>query len=222
MTSQKEKSKAKRVASVICTVLTAVIFVFAGVLLINMIVCRVQNKPVNFFGTSFAVVQTNSMEPEIMTGDLIVFKKINYAEIEVNDNIVFKADDNFRDGNGNSMAGFTIVHKVIAKTQDGLVTEGVNNLKADGGFRTEDEIYGVCVSNSATWGKIFSFLGKYGILIIIALVAVPIIVSQVLKIVKLSKEKNAESEAQTNTGETVEENGVDGTVSVNVDDTGGS
>ncbi len=201
MTEQKEKSKAKRIISVICTVLTSVIFVFVALLLINMIVCRVQNKPVNFFGTSFAVVQTNSMEPEIMTGDLIVFKKIDFSEIEVSDNIVFRADENFRDGNGNSMSGLTIVHKVVEKTQDGLVTRGVHNLKDDGGFRTEDEIYGVCISNSAAWGKIFSFLGKYGILIIIALIAVPIIVSQTIKIIKLSKAKNAEGEAQIDTGD---------------------
>lgn len=187
---KKELSKPKRIISVICTVLTAVIFVFVALILINMIVCRTQNKPVNFFGTSFAVVQTNSMEPEIMTGDLIVFKATEYSEIAVGDNVVFKADDNFRDGNGNSMAGLTIVHKVVEITEDGIVTRGVHNIKDDGGFRSADDIYGVCIANSAAWGTVFSFLGKYGVLIIIALIAIPVIISQIIRIVKLAKAKD--------------------------------
>lgn len=187
---KKTSSKAKRALSVICTVLTAVIFVLVALLLINLIVCRVQNKPVSFFGMSFAVVQTNSMEPEIMTGDLIVFKKVEYGSLKVGDNIVFKADENFRDGSGNSMSGLTIVHKIAEITEDGIVTRGVNNYRDDGGFRTDDEIYGICTANSAGWGKVFSFLGKYGILIIIALIAIPVIVTQTIKIVRLSKAKN--------------------------------
>lgn len=198
---KKELSKPKRIISVICTVLTAVIFVFVALILINMIVCRTQNKPVNFFGTSFAVVQTNSMEPEIMTGDLIVFKATEYSEIAVGDNVVFKADDNFRDGNGNSMAGLTIVHKVVEITEDGIVTRGVNNIKDDGGFRTADDIYGVCIANSAAWGTVFSFLGKYGVLIIIALIAIPVIISQIIRIVKLAKAKDKGGDGAGGEGE---------------------
>lgn len=197
MADKKEVSTVKRILSVVCTVVSVLIFVFVAVILINMIICRVQNKPVNFFGTSFSVVQTNSMEPEIMTGDLIVFKKVDFSSIKEGDNIVFRADDNFKDGKGNSIAGFTVVHKVHEVTEEGLVTYGVNNHGVtDGGFRTEGDIYGLCVSNSATLGKIFTFLGKYGILIIIFIIAVPIIVTQIIKIVKLSKQKD-EEEKQT-------------------------
>lgn len=198
---KKEISKTKRIISVICTVLTAVIFVFVALILINMIVCRTQNKPVNFFGTSFAVVQTNSMEPEIMTGDLIVFKATEYSEIAVGDNVVFKADDNFRDGNGNSMAGLTIVHKVVEITEDGIVTRGVNNIKDDGGVRTADDIYGVCIANSAAWGTVFSFLGKYGVLIIIALIAIPVIISQIIRIIRLAKAKGKDGDGIGGEGE---------------------
>lgn len=189
MADKNETSTAKRVISIVCTVIAALIFALVALLLINMIICRAQNKPVSFFGTSFSVVQTNSMEPEIMTGDLIVFKKVDFATLKAGDNIVFRADDNFKDGNSNSIEGFTIVHKIVEVTNDGLVTKGVHNLKADGGFRTEGDIYGLCVSNSAVWGKIFSFLGKFGILIIIFIIAVPVIITQVIKIVKLSKHK---------------------------------
>ncbi|MGN1104350.1 MAG: signal peptidase I [Candidatus Coproplasma sp.] len=195
MAEKVNKSKVKHVLSVICTVISTIIFVFVGLLLINMIVCRSQNRPVNFFGYSFSVVQTNSMEPEIMTGDLIVFKNVDYSSLNVGDNIVFKADDNFKDGAGNSLDGYTIVHKIIEITEDGLVTKGVNNYGPDGGFRTADEVYGLCISNSAGWGKIFSFLSKFGVLIIIFVIAVPVIISQTIKLVKLSRSKNSEAEA---------------------------
>ncbi|MGN0824371.1 MAG: signal peptidase I [Candidatus Coproplasma sp.] len=192
MAENKEVSTTKRVVSTVCTVISALIFVIVALLLVNIIVCRSQNKPVSFLGYSFSVVQTNSMEDEIMTGDLIVFKKVDFSTLKVGDNIVFRADDSFIDGNGNSMAGYTIVHKIIEIKEDGLVTKGVNNFKADDGLRVEGDIYGLCISNSASWGKIFTFLGKYGILIIIFIIAVPVIVTQTIKIVKLSKQKKEE------------------------------
>lgn len=192
MAENNNVSTTKRIFSTVCTVISAVIFVIVALLLVNIIVCRSQNKPVNFFGYSFSVVQTNSMEDEIMTGDLIVFKKVDFSSLNVGDNIVFRADENFKDGSGKSLAGYTIVHKIIEITDDGLKTKGVNNYSADNGLRVEDDIYGLCISNSAAWGKIFAFLGKYGILIIIFIIAVPVIVTQTLKIVKLTKQKKEE------------------------------
>lgn len=203
MAEKENKSKAKRVFSIICTVISVLIFAFVALLIINMIVCRVQNRPVNFFGYSFSVVQTNSMEPEIMTGDLIVFKKVDFSTLDVGDTIVFKADDNFKDGAGNSLEGYTIVHKIMEVTAEGLVTKGVNNVANDGGLRTADEVYGICVANSAFWGDVFAFLGKYGIIIIIFIIAVPIIVTQIIKLVKYSKEKTDEDCAE-GTGEALD------------------
>ena len=126
----KEKKPAKKVLSVICTVLTGLIIVLTAAILINMVVCRAKNKPVSFFGTAFAIVQTRSMEPYIMKGDLIVFKECNF------------------------------------------------------------NLLGVCTYNSAGWGKVFGFIGRYGIFIILAVIALPFIISQILKIVRLSKEQS--------------------------------
>lgn len=198
MAENKNVSTTKRIISTVFTIISALIFVLIALLLVNMIICRSQNKPVNFFGYSFSVVQTNSMEDEIMTGDLIVFKKVDYSTLKVGDNIVFRADDNFKDGSGKSLAGYTIVHKIIEIKEDGLVTKGVNNYKADEGLRAEGDVYGLCVANSAGWGKVFSFLGKYGILIIIFIIAVPVIVTQTIKIVKLSKQKKEEGVTDEN------------------------
>lgn len=183
----KGKPPVKKILSVICTVLTVIIIALAAIVVINMLYCRAKNKPVSFFGTSFAIVQTPSMEPYIMTGDLIVFHSCSYDDIEVGDYIVFVADDDF-----GKMKGQSIVHAVKEITENGIVTQGLNNEKQDEGFREASEILGICTFNSAGWGKVFSFIGKYGIFIIIILVFVPFAVKQIIKIVRLSKNKQAE------------------------------
>lgn len=182
--------------SIIGTVLTVLVCALSAVILINIIICKVKNKPISFFGTSFAIVQTWSMEPEIMTGDLIVFHSYDYDDVKVGDVIVFVADENFP-----QIVGKTVVHKVIAIEEEGIRTWGVNNSKPDGGFRERSELLGICTYNSATWGKIFVFFGKYGIFFILAIIAIPFIIKQAIKITKLSKNKSGEGDPpQTTSG----------------------
>lgn len=180
----KGKVPVKKIISIICTVLTVLVVALAAFIIINMIYCRAKNKPVSFFGVSFAIVQTKSMEPEIMRGDLIIFRMCGVDDVKVGDNVVFRADNNF----DKAVQGKSIVHKVV-RIENGIETRGVNNANDDGGFRDADELFGICTYNSAGWGKLFTFLSKYGIFFIIALVAVPFIVKQIIKIVKLSKQK---------------------------------
>lgn len=184
----KVKVPVKKIFSIICTVLTALIIALAALIIINMIYCRAKNKPVSFFGTSFAIVQTNSMEPYIMTGDLIVFRSCSYDDVKVGDYIVFIAGDGF----GN-LKGQSVVHEAIEITEDGIRTKGKNqntNPVADKDFVTENNLLGKCTFNSAGWGVFFRFVSKYGIFIIIAIVLVPFMVTQVIKIVKLARQKD--------------------------------
>lgn len=190
----KGKSPVKKAISIICTVLTVIIVAFAVGILINMIVCRAKNKPVSFFGTSFAIVQTNSMEPYIMTGDLIVFKSCSINDVKVGDYIVFVAGDGF----SKSIRGQSIVHEVIEITEDGIKTQGKNRVTNPGPDKdlvTAKNFLGKCTSNSAGWGRFFRFLSKYGIIIIIAIVVVPFVIKQAMKIAKLSKQRQAEKAA---------------------------
>lgn len=180
-------SKVKKALSVIGTVLTALIFLAAVAVMINIFVCRSQNRPVSFFGVSFAVVLSESMEPEIMKGDLIVFKECDYSEVSVGDNIVFVAGSGF-----GSLEGQNIVHSVYQITEDGIITKGKNeatNPLPDKDLVTADNLLGICTYNSAALGAIFSFMSSYGIFIIIALIAVPFIIYQIVKIVRLAKNK---------------------------------
>lgn len=184
--SETKNKPSTKIFSIVCTVITAVIAILAAAIIVNMIVCRAQKRPVSFFGTSFAIVQTESMEPEILKGDLILFKSAKYENLKKGDIIVFVAGDGF----GEQMKGQNIVHRVHEITPDGIITKGDNNTSSDKDMVTADNFIGVCTSHSTSWGKIFSFFGKYGLIFLIVAVALPIICSQTLKIVKLSKAKN--------------------------------
>ena len=192
MSNENKKPWAK-VLSIICTVLTAIVLVLTAIIVVNIVICRAQKKPVSFFGTSFAIVQTNSMEPEIKVGDLIIYHSCKYADVEVGDNIVFVAGDGFDD----KIKGQSVVHEAIAISDNGITTKGVNNPAADKAPVTAENLLGKCTFNSAGWGAFFRFLSRYGIIIIIAIIAIPFIVSQILKIVKLSKQREEEKKAQT-------------------------
>lgn len=204
----KGKVPVKKIISVICTVLTVLVVALAAFIIINMIYCRAKNKPVSFFGSSFAIVQTNSMEPYIMTGDLIIFKTCSYDDVKVGDYIVFTAGDGFK-----QLKGQSIVHEVIEITEEGIRTQGKNRITNPGpdkDYVTAKNLLGICTYNSAGWGKLFTFISKYGIIFIIALIAVPFIIKQVIKIVKLSKQKDGEEVVAV-------ESNVDGEQSANDD-----
>lgn len=192
MSNEKKKPWAK-VLSIICTVLTAIVLVLTAIIVVNIVICRAQKKPVSFFGTSFAVVQTPSMEPEIKVGDLIIYHSCKYANVEVGDYIVFIAGDGF----DSAIKGQSVVHEAIAISESGITTKGVNNPAVDKAPVTAENLLGICTFNSSGWGAFFRFLSKYGIIIIIAIIAIPFIVSQILKIVKLSKQREEEKKAGT-------------------------
>ena len=200
---KEEKKLSAKIFSIVCTVLTVIIVALTCYVLISLVIAKTQNKPVSLFGSSFAIVQTNSMEPEIMTGDLIIFHICDISEVNESDNIVFIAGEGF----DAVVRGQSVVHKAMTILPDGIVTQGVNNSVADKDLVTADNFLGICTYNSSFLGALFSFLTKYGILLLISVIAVPVIVTQAIKIVKLSKQsaaQKAESKAEEGT-ETIED-----------------
>lgn len=203
MKDKQVKSKKVKVFSIICTVLAIAIVLLAAGIIVNVIVSKAKNKPVSIFGYSFSIVATESMYPEIEPGDLIIFRKCSYNDIKVGDNIVFFADAEIANATDSEfILGQTIVHKVQEVTSYGLVTKGVKNQNADEGYREEAEILGICRFNSAFLGKVFKFLSKYGIIIIILVVAIPFIAIQIFKIVRFSKQKREEKIVANSTTDT--------------------
>lgn len=191
----KSRTTFKKILSWASTVVTFIIIALAIAVIINVIVAKKQDKPVSFFGVSCAVVLSASMEPEIMTGDLIAFEEYDYESLQVGDIIVFVGGSGFGEREGEN-----IVHKIIAITENGIKTQGVNNGVADTDLVTEDNYVGKYTGfHSAFFGGLVSFLSSWGVPIIIIIVALPFIIKQIIKIIKLSKESgNGEASSEEN------------------------
>ena len=184
------KSKIKKILSVAGTVLTVLVIAFTAYIVVSVIIARVKNTDVSLFGYSFGVVVTNSMEPEISPGDLIIFGHGSIEDVKEGDNIVFKAGDGF----SSQIKGQNVVHRAISVdvAPDGTIeitTRGVNNLNNDEYPVTAENFVGICIYHSTAWGNFFTFMINYGFIILIVIVALPFIISQIIKIVKLSKSK---------------------------------
>lgn len=87
-----------------------------------------------FAGIKFTEVLTGSMEPTIMTHDLIVTKPVVAGEIKQGDIVGINRE-------------VSVIHRVIARDEDGvLTTKGDNNPVADGVQPTEADLWGVFVA----------------------------------------------------------------------------
>lgn len=182
------KSKTKKILSIVSVVISAIIFLFAISVFILTLQARSKNRPVELFGYSFAIVVTDSMEPEIMVGDLITVRICDIDDVKVGDNVVFLGV------NGEYKDKF-IVHKVIEVYEENgetkLHTKGVNkkNLGADPDPVTSDNFIGQELSNSAALGAIVTFLKQplNWLYIAVILIVIFVIVTRIIRIVKYVK-----------------------------------
>lgn len=185
-----KKSKAKKILSIVSVVISAIIFAFAISVFILTMQARAKNRPVELFGYSFAVVVTDSMEPEIMVGDLITVRVCSIDEVGVGDNVVFI-------GQSGDYKDKCIVHKVVAVSEENgkieLTTKGVHNPQADDDPVTADNFIGLELRNSAALGKIITFLKQplNWLYIVVILVVLIVLVAQIIRIVKYAKERKS-------------------------------
>ncbi len=117
------------------SILTGLFMVLILYLLICNVIAVKKEKPVNYFGYTYSYVPTQSMEPTIHQGDTIIFKKIKYSNVNVNDIIVFKS-------NSGPTAGKYVVHRVIAIETEGFITKGDNNDHVDTEVVTKNMLLG--------------------------------------------------------------------------------
>lgn len=180
----------KKIISAVISALCVALCLFVS---IEVIVASNQSRPPSFFGYSISYVPTKSMEPEIKAGDYIVFEKIDYRDVEIHDIVVYRS-------NNGEMAGNFIVHRVVEKHEDYLITKGDNNSSVDLEHVTSEMVFGKYVmtvnilgffSGGASRGVVFFVL----IFIFILLIGLQI-VSIILKYRKdkLIEDNNKEKE----------------------------
>lgn len=194
--------KLKKVISITSCALSILIFLTALYIGIVSTVARSRGEQPSVFGYSFSIVVTDSMHGEIEVGELIIYSQTEIGSIEQGDNIVFVA----RSG---AVAGRSVVHKVnqIGVDEQGVFieTKGVNNDLPDEDYVRADNLLGIVVHHSAFLGIIVSFFSNIVnvIILFVVLIAVFVAVKQIVKIVRLIKEKPSE-EDESRQGELID------------------
>lgn len=157
-----------------------------------------QEKPNDayLFGYKPILVLTNSMQPTLTPNGIVIVKQATYDDIQKDDILMYEIGDKL------------ITHRVVDKTEDGIITKGDNNELQDAYVITEDNVRAKVV---AVWnwaakpiGEIFPEGTSHGVNLrgLLKWIAYPLFVLLVLDIlfsVLVKINKNAKKKATTNT-----------------------
>lgn len=140
----------RRTVRIIKGVIKGVLLAIVGVLAlysVYMLIARYafHNEMPSFFGLSFAVVATGSMEPAISAGDVIVV--CSQETYEEGDIVTYYSED---------FQGY-VTHRIVSKTGDAVITQGDANNTQDSPI-TEGDIVGKVVSVWRGFGSVVNFL----------------------------------------------------------------
>jgi len=134
------------------------------------------------FGFSFFEVITDSMEPEILVGEIVIVRRINPELLEIGDVISFFDNEKIN------------THKIIYIGEYNVITRGINASGEDAPVLF-DAIIGRVVANSMTLGNFISFLRSwYGFVFLILVPAIGIMIYQTWRFglkLKEIRQKNA-------------------------------
>lgn len=127
------KKKVLNIVGIVLCVILLPILILNCILIVKGLV--VKDEVPSLGNTVPLIVLTESMEPDILAGDLIFVKKVDAQSIKVGDVIAFFDPA----GNGSSI----VTHKVDSLVLDGngkithYKTYGINNINADGSFEMD-------------------------------------------------------------------------------------
>ena len=171
--------KIKKIINIIVNTITILLFVFTLILLIIGISSKTENKMPVFLGFTYSRVGSDSMEPNLNIGDIIITKDVDFAdlktdedlgEIQKGDIIVFKRGD------------MNIVHRAIRTNEDGsLVTKG-DKYSEDEEFVSEDIYIGKVILKIPKLGKLVEKQNL--IFTIIIIIFIIIVINEIKNIIK--------------------------------------
>lgn len=141
--ARKQNNKiAKKIIDIILIILTY-----------NIILVAISNinteKGMSLFGCEAYIIKTNSMEPSIKNGDVVITKKVPEEKIQVGDIITFKQDADI------------ITHRISRIEEENgkkYITKGDNNNIEDSSKITYQEIKGKEIITIPYLGKIINIL----------------------------------------------------------------
>ena len=188
-----ETSRHARAWSAVRFIIAVLLFAMALSAFAVVFRAKQENKAPMFFGYSFSIVVTGSMEPDIKVGDFLVVRKAEIENVQVGDDILFVALSG-------SVRGQHIVHRVVetGTDEDGVYcrTQGTNNPIADADRVYAGNFVGKAVAHSTFFGKVFTFLTNIKTLMMVGILlfVVPFAIGQIVKIVRLAKEDEPSAE----------------------------
>lgn len=119
-----------------------------------------------FIFTSKDIVISGSMKPEIKIGSVaFISKYIDYENIKEGDIISY------------DLGKTKVLHRVINKTKEGLITKGDNNNVVDFGIVTESQINGKYLFSIPLLGYMILFISKH-ILILVCFIVIFIVIKK--------------------------------------------
>lgn len=181
----------KFISSIISWTILVILILLALFLVYYTVSTRIAAKNGGKFEPflSLYTIVSGSMEPNIKVYDVVVTTRVNKpSDIKVGDVITFSSTSSIS-------RGWTITHRVIeiVENENGVAyrTKGDNNLSPDTSPAEYKNLKGKVIFRIPGLGRVQSFLGtQSGWLIVIVIPALIIIISDILKIFKLTGVKN--------------------------------
>ena len=169
---RKEKTKIlKRIMEII-----AIILIYNIILII---VSSINGKDFNILGYKAYIVETNSMEPTIKVGDIVIIKKVKVEKLNQGDVITFTQE------------GEVITHRItkidVEESGTKYITKGDNNNTEDTIKVEHEDILGKEILTIPQLGKVMQLLNNKIILLIIILI---ILIWAFIRIQKKEKLEN--------------------------------
>lgn len=179
----------KKIIKVFVSILTAVLFIVALIILILGAQANKNNKPFKIFGYSYSVVPTESMVPEINPGEFVLAYNYDFYSLKIGDDIIYYSAKN----------DIYIVHRIIEISEDEeeITVKGINNSIEDSEKVTTNNYVGKVVKH----GKIFN-LGeivinrRFFVFAIIIIMFTFLLISEGFNIYKLLRESKIKEEEQ--------------------------
>ena len=153
----------------ILNVLTTVLLVVLVLAVLFFFISRIMGETPSLFGNYIFRVSSDSMEPTLMVGDVILVQSADAEDIEKGDIVTYKSQSG-------SMYGREVTHRVVTEPE---IKNGTYYYQTQGDAAgapldkkiTYDQIQGKYVRKLTLIGKFFNFISKpIGVIIFIGVI----------------------------------------------------
>ena len=169
----KPKSRGRKIYDIISTIVEAIIFVVVVVAVVFVVLQKRQGKDISVFGYSFYYVATDSMDPTISPGEVIMSKNITEdTKLQIGDIITFVAPSGPLKGQNETHRIVEIYYSDAGKIT-GIKTKGDNpTVGVDSWTLKYSDVKGVYVRTMSIFTFMLSGFAGYFVCIILPLILV--------------------------------------------------